>query len=190
MPPRHGALGSMRQPEGIHRARGGTTHLPGAGESTRPAETDATPAEAASDRGHDRRPWSRSSSPANGSATNDTTPTFSGSAGAEPLDSSTVTVKVYSGSTVSGSPVQTLTATELGGAWSVAASSALPDGTYTAQASQSDDGREHRHELPKHLRRRHGPAGGGRSPRRPTGPPQSQDEPTFSGTAGTATGPT
>ena len=50
----------------------------------------------------------------------------------------TVTVKVYSGSSVSGSPIQTLTATRSGTAWSVPASAALALGTYTAQAEQSD----------------------------------------------------
>ena len=45
-----------------------------------------------------------------------------------------VTVKVYSGPAASGSPVQTLTATRSGAAWSVPASAALAVGTYTAQA--------------------------------------------------------
>ncbi len=77
--------------------------------------------------------------PANGSTiTNQTKPTFSGAAGTGPGDSSTVTVKVYSGSSVSGSPVQTLSPSVSGGSWSVSASSALADGTYTAQAEQSD----------------------------------------------------
>jgi hypothetical protein len=66
-------------------------------------------------------------------------PTYTGSAaqgfGADP----TVTVDVYSGSTVTGSPLQTLTTTASGGSYSVAPSSALPNGTYTAQATQSDE---------------------------------------------------
>ena len=77
--------------------------------------------------------------PPNGSTiTNQTETTFSGAAGTAPGDSSTVTVKVYSGSSASGSPVQTLSASVSGGSWSAPASSALADGTYTAQAEQSD----------------------------------------------------
>jgi hypothetical protein len=76
--------------------------------------------------------------PANGSSLVDGTPTFSGAAGTAPGDSSTVTVKVYAGSSASGSPVQTRQATASGGAWSVAASPALADGTYTARAEQGD----------------------------------------------------
>jgi large repetitive protein len=65
------------------------------------------------------------------------TPTFSGSAGTATGDSD-VTVKVYSGTSASGSPVQTRTATPAGaGSWSVSATS-LADGTYTAQATQTD----------------------------------------------------
>jgi hypothetical protein len=77
-------------------------------------------------------------SPANGAVTNNDKPTFSGAAGTAAGDSSTVTVRIYSGSTATGSPVQTLTTTAAAGAWSVAPSIALADGTYTAQASQSD----------------------------------------------------
>ncbi|MDQ4048097.1 MAG: DNRLRE domain-containing protein, partial [Actinomycetota bacterium] len=76
--------------------------------------------------------------PANGGTTSDTTPTFAGAAGEASGDSATVTVKLYSGTTASGTPVQTLSATRSGGAWSVDASSALEHGTYTAQAEQSD----------------------------------------------------
>ncbi len=76
--------------------------------------------------------------PANGSMTNHSEPTFSGTGGAAPGDSASVAVNVYAGSTVSGSPVQTLTATVSGDSWSVTASSELADGTYTAQATQTD----------------------------------------------------
>ena len=79
--------------------------------------------------------------PADGSSTNDSTPTFSGTAGAAFGDSVTVTVKVYAGSAPSGTPVQTLSATrDSFGAWSVDSSPALANGTYTAQAQQSDLG--------------------------------------------------
>jgi hypothetical protein len=50
-----------------------------------------------------------------------------------------VTVKVFTGGTPTGTPVQTLTTTaQGGGAYSVIASSALQAGTYTARAEQSD----------------------------------------------------
>ena len=79
--------------------------------------------------------------PADGSSTNDTTPTFTGTAGATFGDSATVTVKVYAGSAPSGTPVATLSATrDSFGNWSVDASDPLASGTYTAQAEQSDLG--------------------------------------------------
>ena len=77
-------------------------------------------------------------SPANGDARN-VWPTFRGTAGTAPGDSPTVTLKLYPGSTPSGSPLQTLTATiGTGGAYTVLASAPLDPGTYTAQAQQSD----------------------------------------------------
>ena len=76
--------------------------------------------------------------PAHGSSTADATPTFSGTASSGPEDSTLVTVKVYAGSTPAGTPVQTLTAIRQGGLYSVDASPALADSTYTAQAEQSD----------------------------------------------------
>jgi acid phosphatase type 7 len=78
-------------------------------------------------------------SPAAGSSTNQPRPTFAGAAGTAAGDSATVTVKVYAGSTASGTPVQTLQATAAAGSWSVVADAALADGTYTAQAEQADD---------------------------------------------------
>ena len=79
-------------------------------------------------------------SPANGSSSGTTSPTFSGTAGTLPGDSSAVTVKVFSGSTATGTPVQTLTATRAAdGAYSVQ-SAALAAGTYTARAEQADSG--------------------------------------------------
>src|SRR5262249_55977146 len=55
-----------------------------------------------------------------------------------PGDTGSVTVRVYSGTSASGSPVQALLATRSGTSWSVPASSALALGTYTAQAQQLD----------------------------------------------------
>lgn len=75
--------------------------------------------------------------PAAGSYTNNAAPTVSGTAEALPGDSN-VTVNIYAGSGVTTAPVQTLSApVASGGAWSAKAS-ALPQGTYTVQASQTD----------------------------------------------------
>jgi hypothetical protein len=68
---------------------------------------------------------------------NDRTPTLRGAAGNQSGDSATVTVRLYPGSSVSGSPLQTLPATRSGGSWSIEPA-ALADGTYTAQAEQTD----------------------------------------------------
>jgi hypothetical protein len=76
--------------------------------------------------------------PANGSTTNDSTPTFAGRAGTNQGDSGNVTVNVYAGASASGTPLQRLTATATGGSYSTDAPSALADGTYTAQAEQVD----------------------------------------------------
>jgi uncharacterized membrane protein len=76
--------------------------------------------------------------PANGSSTNNTTPTFSGAAGTASGDLTTITIKIYSGSTATGTPVQTLTTAAMTGSYSVAVSPALANGTFTAVASQSD----------------------------------------------------
>jgi hypothetical protein len=83
--------------------------------------------------------------PTAGTTTTTLTPTFTGTAGNQigdtthSADSTTVTVKVYAGTTATGTPVQTLTTTEASGAWSVVASGALTAGSqYTVQASQTD----------------------------------------------------
>ncbi|HEX7298603.1 MAG TPA: Ig-like domain-containing protein, partial [Solirubrobacteraceae bacterium] len=75
--------------------------------------------------------------PANGSATNDTTPTISGAAGNAATDSSTVTVKIYSGTGTGGTVLQTLTPTRSGATWTTTAAT-LAQGTYTVQATQTD----------------------------------------------------
>jgi Bacterial Ig-like domain len=75
--------------------------------------------------------------PAEGALTNDGTPNLSGAAGNAAGDSSTVTVRIYAGSSATGSPVQTLTPTRSGTSWSTTAAT-LTSGTYTATASQSD----------------------------------------------------
>jgi hypothetical protein len=65
-------------------------------------------------------------------------PSFSGAAGTDFGDEPGITVNIYSGSTASGTPVQTLNANESAGTWSAAPSTALAPGTYTATAQQSD----------------------------------------------------
>ena len=77
------------------------------------------------------------SAPASGAFTNDSTPTISGAAGNAGGDSSTITVRVYSGTSATGTPVQTKTPTRSPTSWSTTAST-LADGTYTVQASQAD----------------------------------------------------
>ena len=77
------------------------------------------------------------SAPVNGTATNATTPAISGTAGNATGDSTTVTVRLYSGSGTGGTLLQTLTPTRAGTAWSTTAS-ALSAGTYTAAATQTD----------------------------------------------------
>src|SRR5205823_1170289 len=76
--------------------------------------------------------------PASGVSTNDATPTLAGQAGAAAGDSASVLVDVYGGGSASGTPVETLTATRSGGSWSVEASPALAEGTYTVRAHQTD----------------------------------------------------
>src|SRR5205807_1207486 len=77
------------------------------------------------------------SNPSPGAYTNVTTPTLSGTAETAAGDSG-VTVDIYSGTGTGGTPVQALSASVgSGGNWTVNASS-LADGTYTAQAHQSD----------------------------------------------------
>ena len=71
--------------------------------------------------------------------TNDPTPSFGGSAGVAAGDNASVTLKVYSGTSPSGSPVRTLHATPSGATWATSSGEVLGDGTYTAQAEQSDE---------------------------------------------------
>jgi hypothetical protein len=77
--------------------------------------------------------------PANGSSTATQKPTFAGTASTASDASATVTVKIYAGTTATGSPVQTLTTTRGGGgAYSVKASTALLPAVYTARSEQAD----------------------------------------------------
>jgi large repetitive protein len=64
---------------------------------------------------------------------NNTTPSFTGTA----TDTTPVTVKIYAGATAKGTVIRTVTATGTGGSWtSTEVSPALPDGEYTATATQ------------------------------------------------------
>jgi large repetitive protein len=76
--------------------------------------------------------------PADGSAISTGTPTFTGQAGSAAGDLGSVAVQVYAGSSVAGTPVQTLTAPVVAGGYQVQAAPALADGVYSARASQSD----------------------------------------------------
>src|SRR6202035_510987 len=68
------------------------------------------------------------------SPSNDTTPFFTGSAS----DTTPVTIAIYSGSKVAGTPVASAEATGTGGDWTSGdASPALTSGQYTAVASQT-----------------------------------------------------
>ena len=65
--------------------------------------------------------------------------TYGGSAGTDTGDDPNVTVEVYSGSQVSGTPVRTLSAAvRSAGTFSVRDDTGLPSGTYTARAKQVD----------------------------------------------------
>ena len=67
------------------------------------------------------------------SPSNNTTPTFTGTASEAAL----VTIEIYAGATAKGSPISSATATAMSGDWSSAsASPALPNGQYTAVATQ------------------------------------------------------
>jgi endonuclease/exonuclease/phosphatase family metal-dependent hydrolase len=76
-------------------------------------------------------------SPANGSSTESQTPTFSGAAGTASGDATSVTVKIYRGTSATGTQIQTLSAPLSNGSWSIV-SPPLADDTYTARAEQVD----------------------------------------------------
>jgi hypothetical protein len=76
--------------------------------------------------------------PANGSRTNDTTPLITGNADSATGDSTTVTAKIYSGTSATGSPVQTKAGSRSGTSYSFSLTTALAQGTYTAVVTQTD----------------------------------------------------
>jgi hypothetical protein len=79
-------------------------------------------------------------SPADGSATSDDTPSFEGIGASDEGDEAEVTVDVWAGSDTSAAPVLVLTAAvdPATGAWSATPGDALPDGSYAARARQAD----------------------------------------------------
>ena len=77
--------------------------------------------------------------PVAGAVLNSSKPTLSGLAGQAGGDDPSVTLKLYAGSTVAGSPMQTYKVTPSGANWTTGAVAALADGTYTVLAEQSDE---------------------------------------------------
>jgi hypothetical protein len=75
--------------------------------------------------------------PADGSYQKTTTVTFSGAAGNAAGDDTTVTLNVYAGSAATGTPTLTRPVTRSGATWTTSVTT-LSQGTYTAQATQSD----------------------------------------------------
>ncbi len=119
------------------------------------------------------------------SPTNDPTPGFSGGAGAAPGDDASVRLNIYAGAGTSGSLVQTATTTPSGGSWSIGAVSTLAEGTYTAQAEQSDlAGNTARSGASTFVVKISGPA----VSLTPVGTPTRNSTPSFSGGAGVASG--
>jgi len=84
--------------------------------------------------------------PLNGSVSNNKTPSFSGLA--EEADGA-VTLRIYKGATAEGTVIQEMkTALLLGGKWSLGPAKPLKDGTYTAQATQTNPASETGTSLP------------------------------------------
>ncbi|MEV6416026.1 polysaccharide deacetylase family protein [Kribbella sp. NPDC051718] len=75
--------------------------------------------------------------PVNNSSVNVTTPRISGTGGTATGDAATTTLRIYNGATATGTPRQTVSAPITAGAWGVTPAS-LPQGTFTAQATQTD----------------------------------------------------
>ena len=93
--------------------------------------------------------------PVHGSSINDTTPTFSGTAGIFNGDSSTVTVKIFVGPTPSGLPIQTRTTTrQPDGGYSVDATALGARALHGAQRARRRVG-QHRTALGEHVRGGH-----------------------------------
>ena len=135
---RPGSRPRRRSRRALHRSssrsstRRTTSSTPRSSSTTSTSRTARPGSASAARRTRSPRP-SRSTTPANGAASFDDTPTFAGAAGEAAGDAATVGVEVRSGDTV----VATSTATRAGAAWSVD-SSYLGPGTYTVRATQAD----------------------------------------------------
>jgi large repetitive protein len=70
--------------------------------------------------------------------TNQKTPTITGVAGVASGDLASVTVTVYKGALASGEVLESKAVTPSGASWAFTLGKALPEGTYTAQATQED----------------------------------------------------
>ena len=65
------------------------------------------------------------------------TPTFSGSVGNEAEDGTSVSLRIFAGTSTSGSPLESIEVRRKGSTWSTGPIAPLPDGTYTVQAEQA-----------------------------------------------------
>ena len=124
------------------------------------------------------------------------TAVFSGLTGGVAGDSRLITVRVYPGSNVSGSPMMSITTPRMSGNWYTVQSPSLAAGTYTARAEQADSAGKSATARPRRSRSR-ATGGGGGGPdvtapgdlaHRAAGVLTSDATPTFAGTAGTASG--
>jgi hypothetical protein len=77
-------------------------------------------------------------SPTSGSTVTPLQQSFAGTASSGFGISDQVTLRVYSGSSASGTPVETLSTSQSAGTWSMLSNSALANGQYTAQSEQDD----------------------------------------------------
>ncbi|MEA2421461.1 MAG: large repetitive protein, partial [Thermoleophilaceae bacterium] len=123
--------------------------------------------------------------PVNGARTNDATPALDGTAGSAAAGNGAVSVKVYNGADTTGTLRQTVPGTlAADGSWTAVAAT-LPQGVYTAQASQPDGvgntGLSAPHTFTVDTTK---PALAVTSPAAPT----NDTTPVIAGTAGTATG--
>ena len=89
--------------------------------------------------------------PADGAATNGTTPTLSGAAGNSTGDSPTVNVKIYSGSTATGTAVQTKAVTRSTTTWTWTTDHGAGPGHLHRPGHADRHRRQHRHDRGQHL---------------------------------------
>ena len=138
----------------LHRARraerrrrqrrlqpGGTFTITGAADTTAPAVTIGHPVAVYND-----------------------TAVSAASPAARPATSSPITVRVYPGSSISGSPMMSITTPRMSGNWYIVQSPSLAAGTYTARAEQSDSAGNTGYSAPRTFTIT--PDGGGGRPRR------------------------